>query len=186
MNPLALRKTTALLITVAVLLLPVVLAGLYVADKHRWAQDRLDELEPRFARLMGLGARRDELQQIRTQAADMLARHTYTTELDVTQAGNDAQQRIRQIFSQAGLSIVSTQVLPPKTEPHFDRIALVVRADGELLALQSALMVLDNQKPSIFIDEMTLQLLGPVRGAPPGSGPRLASTFRVSVLKVRP
>ena len=83
------------------------------------------------------------------------------------------------MFSQAGLGIVSTQVLPPKAEPHFDRIALVVRADGELLALQSALMVLDNQKPSIFIDEMTLQLLGPMRGAPAGAGPRLGGAVPV-------
>ncbi len=186
MNPLALRKTTALLVTLAALMLPFVLAGLYAADKHRWAQDRLDELEPRYARLLGLAARREELQQTQAKAGEMLARHVYTTELDVTQAGNDAQQRIRQIFSQAGLSIVSTQVLPPKLEPHFERIPLVVRADGELLALQSALMVLDTQKPSIFIDEMTLQQLGQVRGAPPGTGPRLAAQFRLSVLRVRP
>lgn len=57
----------------------------------------------------------------------MLTQYAYPGSMEVTQAGNDAQQRVRGIFIQAGLDLVSSQVLPPKIRKQFDRIPLTVR-----------------------------------------------------------
>ncbi len=171
------------MLTLCAVLVPLILVGLYVLQKHQWAQDQLARAEPRYARLLGLEARRDELLQTEVQARSMLARYTYPTSQDVSQAGNDAQQRIRQLFTQAGLEILSSQVLTPKTEKQFDRIPLSVRSEGDLVALQSALVVLESQTPSIFIDELTVQLVPPAR---PDRPLRLQGQFNLSVLRVRP
>ena len=47
MTPLESRRNLLLVGTVFVLLLPLVLLGAYVAQKHQWAEQRMAELEPR-------------------------------------------------------------------------------------------------------------------------------------------
>ncbi len=177
------REKIALVITLVLLVLPILLVGGYILQKHRWAQDRLAELEPRYARLVGMEAKGEELKTTANQARELLARHVYPASQEVSQAGNDAQQRIRNIFSAAGLDIVSSQVLAPKAEKDFDRIPLSVRAEGELLALQSALVGLSGQTPSILVDGFSVQTVGAVRADRPQ---RLGAQFNFSVLREHP
>ena len=177
------REKIALAITLVLLMLPMMLGGWYVFQKHRWAQDRIAELEPRYARLLGMEAKGEELKKSANQAQELLARHVYPASQDVSQAGNDAQQRIRNIFTAAGLDIVSSQVLAPKSEKSFDRILLSVRAEGPLLALQSALVGLSGQSPAILIDGFSVQTVGAVRADRPQ---RLGAQFNFSVLRELP
>lgn len=177
------REKVALAITLVLLMLPIVLGGWYVTQKHRWAQDRLTELEPRHARLLGMEAKGEELKKTATQARELLTHHVYPASQDVSQAGNDAQQRIRNIFTAAGLDIVSSQVLAPKTEKSFDRILLSVRGEGQLLALQSALVGLSSQSPTILIEGFSVQTVGVARANVPQ---RLGAQFNFSVLRERP
>ena len=73
-------------------------------------------------------------------------------------------------------------MLPPKEEKGFERIPLSVRAEGEMLALQTALAGLAEQKPAILIDTMVVQGYGaPVKGVQ-----TLAVQFGFSVLRVQP
>jgi general secretion pathway protein M len=177
------RDRVALAITLLILVLPLALAGWYVIQKHRWAQDRLQELEPRYARMLGMEKHADDLEKARNQARSTLAQYTYPASRDVSQAGNDAQQRVRNIFSAAGLEIVSSQVMPAKTEKSFDRIPLAVRTEGELLALQTALVGLTGQSPAILVDGVAVQTIGAVKADKPQ---RLGVQFNLSVLREQP
>ena len=78
-----------------VLLLPFLALGWYVAHKHQWAQARLEELEPRYARLLGLEAQRPDIVAALAQADAARAQYTYPASQDANQSGNAAQQRIR-------------------------------------------------------------------------------------------
>lgn len=169
-----------------VMLLPFIALGWYVAHKHQWAQARLEELEPRYARLLGLEAQRPEIVAALVQADAARALYTYPASQDANQSGNAAQQRIRDIFSGAGLQVISSQVMPPKDEQSFDRIPITVRAEGEILAVQSALAVLSNQVPVIFINELEILLPGGLSNVNPKVAPRLAVSFSLSVLRERP
>jgi general secretion pathway protein M len=169
-------------LTVLVLLLPLAGAGLYVWTLHHRLQTHLADLEPRFARLAGLLARHADLQAMGVQANAQLARLTYPASQDVTQAGNDAQQRIRSLFADSKLDIISIQVLPPKEEGKFDRISINLRVEGELSGVQDALMKLPGQSPVVLVDSLTLQTIGAVR---PASIQRLGGQFNFSVLRVR-
>ena len=169
-----------------VLLLPFLALGWYVAHKHQWAQARLEELEPRYARLLGLEAQRPDIVAALAQADAARAQYTYPASQDANQSGNAAQQRIRDIFSSAGLQVISSQVMPPKDEKIFDRIPITVRTEGEMLAVQSALAVLSNQVPVIIINELEILLPGGLSNANPKVAPRLAASFNLSVLRERP
>lgn len=179
------RQGLVLTGTVIVLLLPFILLGWYVADKHLWAQARLEELTPRHARLLGLEVQRADIAAVLVQAEAARSQYTYPAAQDANQAGNAAQQRIRDIFSSSGLQVISSQVLPPKDEKNLDRIPITVRAEGEMLAVQSALAVLSSQVPVIVINELDVQLHGGLSNTNPKVTPRLATSFSLSVLRER-
>ena len=139
MTSLKLRHNLVLAGTAVVLLLPLALLGGYVMQKHQWAEQRMAELEPRYARLLGLEAQKADIDAALLQTLALLSQYVYPAAQDAAQTGNAAQQRVRDIFSSAGLQILSSQVLPAKKEKGFDRIPLSVRAEGDMLAVQSAL-----------------------------------------------
>lgn len=194
MKPYFGRKAAIFLLMLGVLMLPFVGAGIYFYQKHQWAENRLQELEPRHARLLGLEANRDNLAQARERAKVLLAQYVHPSDQDANQTGNAAQQRIRSILTSAGMNVASSQVLEPKDskdsknskeakdEKIFERIPLSVRAEGEMIALQTALAGLAEQTPAILIDTLLVQGQGaPVRGVQ-----RLAVQFGFVLLRERP
>ena len=185
MNPIALRRVALLALPLAAALLPVAVGAWYVLNKHTWAQERLVQLEPRYARLLGLEAQHTELQAVLQRASALRVQYVYPAAQDEAQTGNQAQQKVRDIFSTAGLQIISSQVLPSKEEKGFDRIPLVVRAEGELLAVQSALAVLGSQQPAIVINELDIQMQGGLANHNPKFAPRLSAQFTLSVMRER-
>lgn len=177
------RHSLVLAITSLVFLLPLALIGGYVFQKHQWAEQRLAELEPRHARLLGLEAQKTGIEAALLQAQALRSNYVYPAAQDAAQTGNAAQQRVRDIFSSAGLQIISSQALPAKTEKGFDRIPLSVRAEGDMLAVQSALAVLTSQSPAIVIDDLEIQLQGSLSGSDGKTAARLGANFSLSVLR---
>lgn len=186
MKRLHLRDSIVLAGTVAVLLIPLALLGWFIAEKHHWALDQMAELEPRYARLLGLEAQKADIAAALERSQAARAQYVYPIAQEPAQAGNAAQQRIRDIFTAAGLQVSSSQVLPPKQEKKgFDRIPLAVRAEGDLLGLQSALSVLNSQAPLIIVNELDVQVLGGLGNVAPTASPRLAVQFSLSILRER-
>jgi len=170
-------------LTVLLLVLPLAMVSVYAWSTHQRLQSHLAELAPRYARLAGLVEHQADLKALEKQANEQLTRIAYPAKQDLTQAGNDAQQRIRGLFADSKLDIVSIQVLPPgKEEAKFDRIQIALRIEGELSGIQNALALLATQTPVILVDNMTLQTIGAVK---PASAQRLSGQFNFSVLRVR-
>ena len=170
---------------IALALAAVVLVGgaaAFVVAKHVSARDRMAELEPRYARLAGIESSAAALDAALSQRRSLLTRHAYLSSQDVAKAGSDAQQRAREIFTKAGLEVSSTQVLPAKAVDGFDRIPIMLRMDGDLSALQSALVVLPGQAPSLFLEVFNVQNAV----LPKADGPaRLSMQVNLFVLRVR-
>jgi general secretion pathway protein M len=157
-------------------------ATAYFASRHLWAEQRLAELEPRYARLVGLGESAAAVDAALLERRAFLARHAYPAGQDVARAGSDALQKARETFSRAGLDVSSTQVLAAKEVEGFDRIALVLRLEGELPALQGALTVLPSLTPSLFVESFNVQIVGMPRADAPQ---RLAVQANLFVLRSR-
>lgn len=177
------KESLVLGLTMLVLAAPFMAGGVYIYNKHQWAQSRLTELEPRYARFMGMEAGQSDLAKASADAQLLLEQYVYPQDKDLSQAGNDAQQRVRDILSAAGLQVDSSQVIPPKVDVNFDRIQLTVRAEGELATLQGALIGLSGLKPAIFVDSMTASVMGTPKAEVPQ---KLAIQFSLSALRVHP
>ncbi len=176
-------EATLLLLMLGAVLAALAGAGYYVYDRHQTVARHLEEVEPRHARLQGLQGSIDVLARAQTEAQGVVAQYVFPAETDANQVGNAAQQRVRNLFTAAGLQIVSSQVLPAKTEKNYDRIPLAVRAEGDLLALQGALVSLSTETPAILVRGMNVQTIGSVRADAPQ---RLAVQFDIFVLRGRP
>ena len=179
------KEVLILLCSALVLALPLVVAGTYIAKKHVWAQARLLELEPRFARLRGLDSQREEIDEVLARAIKIRSEYVYPASQDAAQTGNSVQQKIRDLLTAAGLTVVSSQVLPPKDEKGFDRIPLSVRAEGELLAVDSALTVLNEQLPVILLTDVEVRNQGTLQIMNDKVAPRLTLQLNLSVLRER-
>ena len=154
----------------------------YVVARHQWAQAALEQAEPRYARIAGLEMSAVELERAVAESRTALARQTYGASQEVALAGSDAQQRARELFTKAGLQVSSTQVLAAKTAEGFDRIPIVLRLEGDLPALQTALAALPAQAPSLFLDGFNVQTIGIPRADVLS---RLNIQVNLFVLKVR-
>ena len=157
-------------------------AGQWVWQLHQTAVQQIETLEPRMARLAGLGEDRARLQAAAQQAAQAVERHAYPAARDASQAGNDAQQRVRDLFSKSGLEVLSLQVLPARVSGQFDRIAIAARVEGELAALQAALAAAPSLAPSLFVEGFALQSANANESAPP----RVVAELQLFVLRLRP
>lgn len=176
------RETVVLLMTLIALALPLLAGSMYLYQKHQWAQNRLNEFEPRHARLLGLEGSRENLAQANARAQGLITQYAYPSEQDANQAGNDAQQRIRSLLVASGMDISSSQVLAAKEEKGFERIPLSVRAEGEMVALQTALAGLTEQVPAILVDAVVVQ----GQGAPVKGVQRLSVQLSLMVLRRLP
>jgi general secretion pathway protein M len=170
--------------TLIALLIPVIVAAIYVGGHHQRVFGLLADLEPRYARLTGLVQYKAELEALNVKVTEQLERLTYPSAQDVTQTGNSAQQRIRGLFVDSNLNVISIQVLPAvKDDSKFDKIPISLRVEGDLAGIQSALTKLSNQTPLILVESLSVQTIGAVK---PASIQHLSGQFGLLVLRVKP
>lgn len=174
------RVTVALVL--GALLLVSLLVGQYVVRKHFWAQDRLAEIEPRHARLLGLRDAGPALEEGLKEARVALSRLGYPAARDAAQIGNDLQQTVRRALQTAGLSVASSQVLATRSDAGVDRVSVSVHAEGALSGVQLALAALQAESPAVLVDGLVLQPTG--RSAEDGS-PVLSCRLTVAVLRLQ-
>lgn len=151
------RERASVLVTWALILVPLLLSGLFLAGRYHNARQTLDRVEPRYARLLGLEAAQAQLTTAIMDARAVAGQFAYPASQDAGQAGNDAQQRIRSAFTAARMDIVSSQVLGAKVDKNVDRVPLSVRVEGDLASLQNALASMASQSPTILIDTVSIQ-----------------------------
>ncbi|HCL87675.1 MAG TPA: general secretion pathway protein GspM [Comamonadaceae bacterium] len=184
MNPRLQRDRWVLVATLMVLLLPLLAAGMLVYQKHRWATERLAELEPRYARLAGILQAQAELEAANQRASEELAIYFHPPEKALNQTGNEVLQQVRDTLSAGGLRVGSSQVLPPKTDqPGLDRIQVTIKAEGELLALQTAMAGLKAIRPAVFVDNLAVNVMGTPRVDAPQP---LSIQLEISAWRIHP
>lgn len=171
-------------LTIALIALPTFAAIIFVWVQHLQMQKKLADLEPRHARLAGLLQSEGQIKALIDKANGQISNLSYPAKQDASQAGNEAQQRIRSLFADSRLDIISIQVLPvPKEEGLIDRIPINLRVEGDITSLQRAMVLLSKQVPLVLVENISLQTVGAVR---PASTQRLVGQFSLFVLRVKP
>ena len=166
----------------AVLLLALAAAALWVAGVHQRAAARLAELEPRHARLAGLLQSGERLTQSQQALQANLAQFVHPPETDAAQLGNTVLQRVRELATARGLRVTSSQAATPREDKGFDRIGLNLRVEGDWPQLVALLRELAQLRPAVYTS--TLQL-GVQHGGAQGGPQTVFGNLDLYVLKER-
>jgi general secretion pathway protein M len=175
------RALVSVTVTLMLVLVLALLAGQYVLRQHWQAAETLAQVEPRYARLLGLRDTGGRLEEALKQARAALSRLGYPAERDAAQVGNDLQQVARRALQAAGVSVTSSQVLSPRGETGFERISAAIQGEGALSRVQIALAALHTEAPAITVDSLVLQAAG--RAAEDGT-PIVSIRLTVSVTRL--
>ena len=106
----ALRPEHAWLLIAACVLLLVLGWGVTTAVRaHIAAAEALDGVNPRVARLTGLLENEEQLRRAQADLTANLAQFVYPAERGADDIGNDALQRVRELATQRGLRVASSQ-----------------------------------------------------------------------------
>ena len=57
----------------------------------------------------------------------------------------------------AGMSVSGSQIRPRQQEDGFDRLVLDVTAEGNIAALEQALLALEDMRPQVFVTALDLK-----------------------------
>lgn len=144
------------------LLLPMVLyintlLGLWAL--HRAYQSDIDHLMPRIARQYGLIEYEDELLDASNRASRQVAALVYPASRETASVATALQSDIRQIFSDAGLTVSNSQVLPLRTEEHFDYININLSVQGDMAGVDAALTDIAEFRPLLLVESMEMRPL---------------------------
>ncbi len=131
----------------------------------RDAQAEAERLEPRISRMLGLMGKEVELAEVSGQAELMLSDYVYPATGDETALAAAVQANVRQILTQAGLSISKSQVMQSREQGEFSRVGLRITASGELEALDTALAEIAQFRPVLLIESLEVWPTRQVKGA---------------------
>jgi len=152
------RKTA--LIVGGTLALPIVLILFILLDfllARQAYRAEIDRLEPRVARMRGLVKSEEQLRESVGVLGTQVLNLVYPATEDSATVSAALQKDVRQIMTDAGLSVTNSRILPVVEEESFDRIGLSLSVSGGLDALDSALLTIAAYKPLLLIDSMDIK-----------------------------
>ena len=158
MNWLRTHKSSAwicgLTLLVPFLLYLDALLGLW--DMRQDYQADIDRLVPRMARLEGLIAAEEKLQEAAAQVDRQVLDLVYPASEPQAEVSATLQKQVREIFSAVGLSVTNSQVLPAKEQGNFDYISIKLLVSGDMAGLDGALAGIGAYLPLVLVESLEI------------------------------
>lgn len=119
-------------------------------------QQSTDRLQPRIARLQGLVEREQDLLDSSDELRLQMARLIYPAELDRASISTGIQKELKQMFSDAGMSVSNSQVLPMREEGRFDHGSVRYTVTGSISGLDDSLKRIAEYSPMVLVEVMEI------------------------------
>lgn len=148
--------------------------------RYQRYQSEIDRMMPRMAQIKGI---QDAQQQIETAvavAADEVARYVYPGAADDAALNSELQNKVRSAFTDAGMQVSGSQILPARPAGSVSQLLLDLTAVGSLEALETALGALKQAQPVILVDSLRIE---PVINTRADRTQSVQVNVRVSALK---
>jgi len=142
------------------ILLPLLLVLYLFTDfwvMRQGYQTEIDRLRPRIARMYGLMEVEDQLKLSVARLGSQVSSLVYPPTEASAAVSAALQKDIRQIMTDAGLTVSNSRILPMVQEESFDRIGLTLAVSGGLDALDAALLEMASYAPLILIDSIDIK-----------------------------
>ncbi|WP_162845952.1 type II secretion system protein GspM [Seongchinamella sediminis] len=120
----------------------------YADDVHR--------LGPRIARLQGIQQVEERLRESAGRVQRQTARLVYPPSAEKTDVAAAMQADVRQLLTDAGLTVSNSQALPVREEEKFDYIGVKLTVAGDVASLDQALAELAAFAPLIIVESLDI------------------------------
>ena len=169
----------ALTLVFPVLLLLYAMGSILAARAE--VQSGIERLEPRVARMKGLG---EAEQQMSAALAGGAAQEgmVYPAAQDQAAVAAALQAEVRRLLGDAGMEVTNSQVLNTEKLENFDRIAISVMATGDLASLDAALRDFSVYRPILLVESLDVY---PNRTRRGDAGPSQTLTARIQIMSLR-
>lgn len=181
-----------------ILLVPVSVAAFWWYGKHQSWQNNVERMESLHARLSGMQQQQEAIAQALQQTQDARSIFFYPADMPVEQAANAALLSLRQVLTQSGMKVESSQVRIPQegaaavhtstveqASDYTQHIELLVSAEGGWLSLQLALAALRELRPVISVDRLHLSTRMRLQGANPAVEHGINASFIFKLRKLQ-
>ncbi len=171
------------ILAVALTALPILLIYLTLAAPYlrllKEGRETIDELQFQLERLQKTAAQQSQWQQqLQTlQQQNQRTRH-YLEGNTPALASAELQKYLSNIIRQAGGELTSTQVIPPREEDKFTRIAVRIRMSGNTEVLREVLHAIETRQPLLMVETMNIR---PVRKRRDPKTRKLVATERMNI-----
>jgi general secretion pathway protein M len=142
------------------LLLPLLLLLYFTADfwmMRQGYQAEIERLQPRIARMTGLMESEAQLNVSAGQLGSQVSNLVYPPTEDSAAVSAGLQKNIREIMTEAGLTVSNSRILPLVQEETFDRVGLNLTVSGSLDALDAALSEIAAYTPLLLIESIDIK-----------------------------
>ena len=156
----------------------------YVTTRAAAAQELLDSIAPRVARLEGLKESADDLRGAQRAWRDALAALNFRLDLTAPQASEQLLLRVRELAESTGLQVQAAQTRPAQLIDELEALEAQVTLRGGLGSLVVFFQRLEAQTPAIGIQAFSVQLLNPVEAFNASIDPSLQIEVTVRVYRV--
>jgi general secretion pathway protein M len=152
-----------------------------LAVRQEYRSD-IDRLEFRTARLQGLVEQQESLESASESATGLSAELVYPASNDSAGISASLQTGLREILSEAGLTVTNSQVLPVREQESFQYVGLRLTVRGGMDGLDAALLALAEYRPVVLIESLNVKPVSTSRKQKAG-GQKITVTMQVLSLR---
>ena len=184
MNWLQRNRQTAVIVglTIAVpIFLVLWLIGSFWGTRAQYV-DEIERLIPRIERLSGLAVSEEQLASSSGEVKKRMLGLVYPLTADSSTLATSLQRDVRSIFSQSGMSVSDSRVMPGRLENGFEYIGLNLTASGDMAALDRALDSLALYTPLLVVETIDIK---PDRASRRGGPLQQTATARIRLFALK-
>lgn len=151
------RPTIVVGASLGLVALVVLYALFYFLSLRQSFASEIDNIEPRTARLLGMLENYDELRMGSGSADDVLRDVVVPASRDRANASATLQRNVRAVMRDAGLTVSGSQIISPREAEGYDRLGLDITVEGNVNALEQALLDLEEMRPMVFVESVKIK-----------------------------
>ncbi len=161
MSPKRHRALSCLFVWLLVLSVPLgLLAGIGLPwwQRMQALEEQIDSRKDRIQRYQNLIASLPQLRAIlKQERSNQQFKTFYYRAQTAALAGAQLQRTLQKMVSDTGARLINTQFLPAQKEEQPPRVHIRTQIQGDTQALRNLLLAIENAKPFLFIDQMSVR-----------------------------
>ena len=177
----AISRFSALILPMFVLIFFIGVPGYILFNFNSRIEKEIEQINVRYSRQKSLQVSGPDFSKSLAETNVELQKRLYVTSIDLNKFSNEFQEAIKSMLLGTGVEVISTIILPVKTDGGVEEVTLDIRIEGTYEKIYNALESLSSHSPRLFVRSMSLQSAGAIK---PKEPVRMSGNMKISVQRI--